>query len=154
MANVEAFKAFLKERQTGLQQRSEAWVKTRQHTIGASEISALTGFSLFETPASLVHKKLHPPDLSKNVACAWGKLFEPFVRAYLAWEHNTQVFGNTYHSTLPRTIPSMAKLPAVQTVTSKHSTGQSSCLSSSALSNARSQCTKPPLTTAIRYKPG
>ena len=49
MANVEAFKAFLKERQ----------------------------------------------DLSKHVACAWGKLFEPFVRSYLAWEHHTQVFGNT-----------------------------------------------------------
>ena len=70
MANVEAFKAFLKERQTGLQQRSAAWVKARQHTIGASEISALTGASPFETPTSLIHKKLHPPDMSKNIACA------------------------------------------------------------------------------------
>ena len=95
MAKVEAFKGFLKERQTGLQQRSEAWVKARQHTIGASEIAALTGASSFETPASLVHKKLHPPDMSKNVACAWGKLFEPFARAYREWEHHTQVFGNT-----------------------------------------------------------
>ena len=67
MANVEAFKAFLKERQTGLIQRTAAWVKARQHTIGASEISALTGASPFDTPASLLHKKLHPPDLSKNM---------------------------------------------------------------------------------------
>ena len=110
MANVEAFKAFLKERQTGLQQRSEAWVKARQHTIGASKISALTGASPFETPSSLVHKKLHPPDLSKNVACAWGKLFEPFVRAYLAWEHNTQVFGNTISLNLAKDHPLYGKV--------------------------------------------
>ena len=110
MANVEAFKAFLKERQTGLQQKSEAWVKARQHTIGASEISALTGASPFETPASLVHKKLHPPDLSKNVACAWGKLFEPFVRAYFAWEHHTQVFGHTISLNLAKDHPLYGKV--------------------------------------------
>ena len=33
--------------------------------------------------------------MSKNVACAWGFLFEPFARAYLEWEHNTKVFGHT-----------------------------------------------------------
>ena len=54
MANVEAFKAFLKERQTGLIQRTAAWVKARQHTIGASEISALTGASPFDTQVSLL----------------------------------------------------------------------------------------------------
>ena len=95
MANIAAFKAFLKERQTGLRQKSEAWVQARQYTIGASEISALTGSSPFNTPTSLVHKKLHPPDLSKNIACAWGKLFEPFACAYLKWEHHTHVFGST-----------------------------------------------------------
>ena len=110
MANVEAFKAFLKEHQTGLQQRSEAWVKARQHTIGASEISALTGASPFETPASLLHKKLHPPDLSKNIACAWGKLFEPFARAYLEWEHHTQVFGNTISLNLAKDHPLYGKV--------------------------------------------
>ena len=110
MANVEAFKAFLKERQTGLQQRSEAWVKARQHSVGASEISALTGASPFETPTSLVHKKLHPPDMSKNVACAWGKLFEPFARAYLEWEHHTQVFGNTISLNLAKDHPLYGKV--------------------------------------------
>ena len=110
MANVEAFKAFLKERQTGLQQRSEAWVKARQHTIGASEISALTGASPFDTPSSLVHKKLHPPDLSKNIACAWGKLFEPFARAYLEWPHNTHVFGNTISLNLAKDHPLYGKV--------------------------------------------
>ena len=110
MANVEAFKAFLKERQTGLRQRSEAWVKARQHTIGASEISALTGASPFETPTSLVHKKLHPPDLSQNIACAWGKLFEPFARAYLEWKHNTHVFGNTISLNLTKDHPLYGKV--------------------------------------------
>ena len=110
MANVEAFKFFLKERQTGLQQWSEAWVKARQHTIGASEISALTGASPFETPTSLIRKKLHPPNMSKNIACAWGKLFEPFVRTYLEWEHNTQVFGNTISLNLAQDHPLYGKV--------------------------------------------
>ena len=110
MANVEAFKAFLKERQTGLQRRSTAWVTARQHTIGASEISALTRASPFETPTSLVHKKLHPPDMSKNIACAWGKLFEPFARAYLEWKHHTQVFGNTISLNLAQDHPLYGKV--------------------------------------------
>ena len=110
MANVEAFKAFLKERQTGLQQRSAAWVKARQHTIGASEISALTGAYPFETPTSLIHKKLHPPDMSKNIACAWGKLFEPFACAYLEWEHHTHIFGNTISLNLAKDHPLNGKV--------------------------------------------
>ena len=110
MANIEAFKAFLKEHQTGLQQRSAAWVNARQHTIGASEISALTGASPFETPASLLHKKLHPPDLSQNIACAWGKLFEPFARAYLEWEHHTHIFGNTISLNLAKDHPLYGKV--------------------------------------------
>ena len=94
-ANVKAFKAFLKKRKTGLVQRSKPWVKARQHTIGASETAVLTGTSPWDTPSSLIRKKLHAPDLSNNVACTWGKLFEPFARAYIEWHHNTQVFGNT-----------------------------------------------------------
>ena len=110
MANFEAFKAFLQKHQTGLRQRSEAWVKARQHTIGASQISALTGASPFKTPASLLHKKLHPPDLSQNIACAWGKLFEPFARAYLEWEHHTHVFGNTISLNLAKNHPLYGKV--------------------------------------------
>ena len=109
-ANVKAFKAFLKERQTGLVQRSKAWVKARKHTIGASEIAVLTGASPFDTPASLLCKKLHPPDLSNNVACAWGKLFEPFARAYIEWQHNTQVFGNTISLNLAEDHPLYGKV--------------------------------------------
>ena len=110
MANVAAFLAFLKERQTGLRQRSEAWVKARQHTIGASEISALTGASPFDTPWSLIQKKLHPPDLSKNVACAWGKLFEPFARAFLEWEHPTTVFAHNIALNLAKDHPLYGKV--------------------------------------------
>ena len=110
MDNVEAFKAFLKERQTGLRQRSEAWVKARQHTIGASEIAALTRSSPFDTPSSLLHKKLHPPDMSKNIACAWGKLFEPFVRQYLELEYHTQVFGHHISLNLAKDHPLYGKV--------------------------------------------
>ena len=109
-ANVKAFKAFLQQRQTGLVQRSKAWVKARQHTIGASEIAALTGSSPWDTPASLLLKKLHPQDLSNNVACAWGKLFESFARAYIEWKHNTQVFGNTISLNLAKSHPLYGKV--------------------------------------------
>ena len=109
-ARVKAFKAFLKEHQTGLVQRSTAWVKARKHTIGASEIAVLTGSSPFDTPSSLLRKKLHPPDLSNNVACAWGKLFEPFARAYIEWKHNTQVFGHTISLNLAKTHPLYGKV--------------------------------------------
>ena len=109
-ARVTAFKAFLQEHQTGLVQRSTAWVKARKHTIGASEIAALTGASPFDTPASLLRKKFHPLDLSKNVACTWGKLFEPFARAYIEWKHSTQVFGHTISLNLAKTHPLYGKV--------------------------------------------
>ena len=109
-ANVKAFKAFLQQHQTGLVQRSKAWVKARRHTIGASEIAALTGSSPWDTPASLLCKKLHPPDFSNNVACAWGKLFEPFAREYIEWNHNTQVFGNTISLNLAEDHPLYGKV--------------------------------------------
>ena len=109
-ARVTAFKAFLQENQTGLVQRSSAWVKARKHTIGASEIAALTRASPFDTPASLVHKKLHPPDLSQNVACAWGRLFESFAREYIEWKHSTQVFGYTISLNLAKTHPLYGKV--------------------------------------------
>ena len=58
----------------------------------------------------MIQKKLHPPDRSKNIACAWGKLFEPFTRAYLEWEHNTHVFGNTISLNLAKDHPLYGKV--------------------------------------------
>ena len=109
-ACVTAFKAFLKENQTGLVQRSSAWVKARKHTIGASEMAVLTRASPFDTPASLVRKKLHPIDLSQNVACAWGRLFELFARKYIEWKHNTNVFGHTISLNLAKSHPLYGKV--------------------------------------------
>ena len=109
-ARVTAFKVFLQEHQTGLVQRSSAWVKARKHTIGASEMAVLTMASPFDTPASLIRKKLHPIDLSNNVACAWGRLFEPFAREYLEWKHNTKVFGHTISLNLAKTHPLYGKV--------------------------------------------
>ena len=109
-ARVTAFKAFLKENQTGLTQRSSAWVKARKHTIGASEMAALTRASPFDTPASLVRKKLHPIDLSQNVACAWGRLFELFAREYIEWKYNTEVFGHTISLNLAKSHPLYGKV--------------------------------------------
>ena len=110
MANVEAFQAFLKKRQTGLTQRSPEWVKARQHTIGASEISALTGSSPFDNQSSLIRKKTRPVDMSQNVACAWGFLLEPFARAYLEWQHITKIFGHTTSLNLAKGHPLYGKV--------------------------------------------
>ena len=109
-ANLKAFQAFLQERQTGLVQRSQPWVKARQHTIGASEIAVLTGASRFDTPASLIRKKLHPINMAGNVACAWGRLFEPFARAYIEWYHATKVFGDTISLNLAKDHPLYGKV--------------------------------------------
>ena len=109
-ACVTAFQAFLKENQTGLIQRTPAWVKARKHTIGASEMAVLTRASPFDTPASLVRKKLHPIDLSQNVACAWGRLFESFAREYIEWKHNTKVFGHSISLNLAKSHPLYGKV--------------------------------------------
>ena len=73
-------------------------------------MAALTRSSPFDTPASLVRKKLHPPALSQNVACAWGRLFESFAREYIEWKHNTQVFGHTISLNLAKTHPLYGKV--------------------------------------------
>ena len=109
-ANLKAFQAFLQERQTGLVQRSQPWIKARKHTIGASEIAVLTGASHFDTPASLIRKKLHSINMSGNVACAWGRLFEPFARAYIEWFHATKVFGDTISLNLAKDHPLYGKV--------------------------------------------
>ena len=109
-ACVTAFKAFLKAHETGLIQRTPAWVKARKHTIGASEMAVLTRASPFDTPASLVRKKLHPIDLSENVACAWGRLFELFAREYIEWKYNAEVFGYETSLNLAKSHPLYGKV--------------------------------------------
>ena len=79
MANVPEFMNFLKSRSTGLKEKSADWVSARKDTIGASEISALRGKSPFETPRTLLKKKVQPPSMHNNVACTWGNLFEPIA---------------------------------------------------------------------------
>ena len=95
MACVQSFKAFLKSRETGLIQNSAEWVKARQETVGASEIFVLTGSSPFETKETLISKKICTVDMSKNVACTWGFLFEPIVRRYFEEKYSVKVFGHT-----------------------------------------------------------
>ena len=110
MANVEAFKDFLRSRQTGFVQRSPEWLKARQNTIGASEISALTGSSPFEKSSSLIRKKTLPTDMSRNVACTWGFLFEPIVRSYFEQKHSVKVFGHMVSLNLAKDHPVYGKV--------------------------------------------
>ena len=61
----------------------------------------------FDTPASLIRKKLHAPDCTLQ---AWGKLFESFARAYIEWKYDTQVFGNTISLNLAEDNPLYGKV--------------------------------------------
>ena len=110
MACVQTFKAFLKSRETGLIQKSAEWAKARQETVGASEISVLTGSSPFETKETLISKKICPADMSKNVACTWGFLFEPIVRSYFQEKYSVKVFGHTMSLNLAKGHPLYGKV--------------------------------------------
>ena len=110
MACVQSFKAFLKSRETGLVQKSAEWVKARQETVGASEISVLTGSSPYESKGTLISKKMSPTDMSKNVACTWGFLFEPIVRRYFEQKHSVKVFGHTLSLNLAKDHPLYGKV--------------------------------------------
>ena len=57
---VMKYKQFLSSRETGLTQGSVDWVNARVKSIGGSEMAALMGALPFETPASLLAKKLQP----------------------------------------------------------------------------------------------
>ena len=57
MTNVQVNLHFLKSRNTGLKQKSADWVRARQGTIGASEISALVESSPYETPKKLASEE-------------------------------------------------------------------------------------------------
>ena len=110
MACVQSFKAFLKSRETGLIQKSAEWAKARQETVGASEISVLTGSSPFETKETLISKKICPADMGKNVACTWGFLFEPIIRRYFEEKNSVKVFGHTISLNLAKDHPLYGKV--------------------------------------------
>ena len=108
--NTLAFLTFLKSRQTGLIQKSSDWVKARQHTIGASEISALTGSSPFETQESLFRKKLQYSGPLINTACTWGNIFEPLIRKFFEQKHSVTVFGQSISLDLAKDNPLYRKV--------------------------------------------
>ena len=110
MANVPEFMSFLKTRSTGLKQKSADWVCARKGTIGASEILALTGKSPFETPRTLLEKKVQPPSMHNNVACTWGSLFEPIARKYFEKKHSVSVFGHSLSLNLAENDPLFGKI--------------------------------------------
>ena len=110
MANVPEFTNFLKSRSTGLKQKSADWVCARKYTIGASEVSALTGKSPFETPRTLLKKKVQPPPMHNNVACTWGSLFEPIARKYFEKKHSVSVFGHSLSLNLAENDPLFEKV--------------------------------------------
>ena len=110
MANVQEFMNFLKSRSTGHKQKSADWVCARKDTIGASEVSVLTGKSPFETPKTLLQKRVQPPPMHNNVACTWGSLFEPIARKYFEQRHSVSVFGHTLSLNLAENDPLFGKV--------------------------------------------
>ena len=120
-------------------QKSAEWVKARQETVGESEISVLTGSSPFETKETLISKKICPADMSKNVACTWGFLFEPIIRRYFEEKYSVKVFGHTMSLNLAKNQPPMVRSRVAQTVTFHTRMSQLSCWSSSVLTRGRLQ---------------
>ena len=110
MANVQELLNFLKSRSTGLKQKSADWVNARQRTIGASEVSTLTGKSPFETLKTLLQKKVQPLPMHNNIACAWGNMFELLVRKYFEQKHSVSVFGHTASLNLAENDPLFGKV--------------------------------------------
>ena len=110
MANVQEFMNFLKSRSTGLKQKSADWVRARKYTIGASEVSALTGKSPFKTPRTLLKKKIQQTSMHNNVAYTWGSLFEPIARKYFEKKHSVSVFGHTLSLNLAENDPLFGKI--------------------------------------------
>ena len=110
MAQVETFTNFLKARSTGLKQKSSGWVEARRNTIGASEVAALTGHSPFETPKSLLLKKIQPTSMQSNVTCAWGTLLEPIARKYFEKKYSASVFGHSVSLNLAKDHPLYKKV--------------------------------------------
>ena len=110
MATVPEFMNFLKSRSTGLKQKSADWVCAIKYTIGASEVSALTGKSPFETPRTLLKKKIQPPSMHNNVVCTWGSLFEPIARKYFEKKHSVSVFGHSLSLNLAENDPLFRKI--------------------------------------------
>ena len=110
MANVQEFMSFLKSRRTGLKQKSADWVCARQYIIGASEVSVLTGKPPFETPRTLLKKKVQQPSMHNNVACTWGSLIEPIAIKYFEKKHSVSVFGYTVSLNLAENAPLFGKI--------------------------------------------
>ena len=91
---VMEYNEFLASRETGFTQGSVDCVNACLNTVGASEIFALTGSSPFETPSSLLFKKLQPRyTFTKSVACTWRNVCEPLAREFFERKHSVSVFG-------------------------------------------------------------
>ena len=82
----------------------------RKDIIRASEVSALTGKSPFETPRTLLKKKVQSPPMHNNVACAWGSLFELIARKYFEKKHFVSVFSHTVSLNLSENDPLLGKI--------------------------------------------
>ena len=110
MANVQEFMNFFKSRSTGHKQKSADWVNAMQRTVGASAVFVLTGKSSFETPKTLIQKKVQPPPMHNNVACTWGSLFEPIAQKYFEQKHSVSVFSHTLSLNLAENDPLFGKV--------------------------------------------
>jgi hypothetical protein len=64
-------------------QGTDAWLKSREKTIGGSEMSIIVGTNPYQNIESLIKTKLNWNEFKGNLATSWGKLFEPIVQIYL-----------------------------------------------------------------------
>ena len=55
-------------------------------------------------------QEMRPADMSKNVACTRGFLFQPIVRRYFEQKHSVKVFGHTVSLNLAKDHPLYGKV--------------------------------------------
>ena len=65
---------------TYAEQRSEEWLKLRENLLTASDVASAIGENRYETPDSLLKKKVLKTAWAGNAATAHGTLLEPVAR--------------------------------------------------------------------------
>ena len=109
------FQQSLNARETGHVQGASAWVNARHKSVGALEVAALTGKSPFESPSSLLAKKIDNRSNFVGTACTWGSLFDPLAREFFEKKYSATIFGYKSSLTCRRTTPCTASLPSAPT---------------------------------------
>ena len=75
-------------------QGTKEWLMGMLTSIGGSQIAAAVGMNRYMTREQLIEKIKAGNPFEPSLACEWGKLFEPVIRAYIAFAYSTRIHGH------------------------------------------------------------